>query len=164
MKEEVEAILFSSSDPVSINYIAKKLRIKVSDVSRVIDELISEYERRRTALEIIKLGDKVLMRVKPKYQYLVSGERDLDRPTLRTLAIIALNQPIELSKLVKIRGSRCYEHVRKLENLGLIKAEKKSRTKILTTTDTFLRYFGLNVSSIDELKEILKSKVESLNL
>lgn len=164
MREEVEAILFSSPDPISVKSIAKRLRVKVEDVEKAVNELISDYESRKTALEIIKLGDKVLMRVKPEYQHLVSGERDLDRSTLRTLAIIALNQPIELSKLVKIRGNRCYEHVKKLEYLGLIKAEKKGRTKILTTTDAFLRYFGLSAGSIEDVKEILRRKIGGLNL
>lgn len=164
MKEEVEAILFSSPDPISVKTIAKKLRIRVEDVEKVIDELISDYEGRRTALEVVRLGDKVLMRIKPKYQHLVSGERDLDRPTLRTLAVIALNQPIELSKLVKIRGNRCYEHVKKLESFGLVKAEKKGRTKVLTTTDAFLSYFGLNASDAEDLKDVLRRRIESLNL
>lgn len=159
MKEEVEAILFSSPDPVSLRFIARRLGAKVEDVERAIDDLVKEYESRETALEIVKLGDKALMRVKPRYQHLVSGEKDLDRPTLRTLAVIALNQPMELSKLVKVRGKGCYEHVKKLESLGLIKAEKKGRTKVLTTTDVFLKYFGLNVKSVDELKEVLKKGI-----
>ncbi len=153
MREEVEAILFSSPDPVSLKSIAKKLGVKVEEVERVVDELVSDYRSRRTALEVVRLGDKALMRVKPEYQHLASGERDLDRPTLRTLAFIALNQPIELSKLVKVRGRRCYEHVKILEDFGLIKAEKKGKTKVLTTTDAFLSYFGLK--DVNDLKDVL---------
>jgi len=159
LKEEVEAILFSSPDPVSLRFIARRLGVKVEEVERVVDELVKDYEGRETALEIVKLGDKVLMRVKPRYQHLVSGEKDLDKSTLRTLAVIALNQPVELSKLARIRGNRCYEHVKRLEGLGLIKSEKKGRTKVLTTTDAFLKYFGLNVGSVEELKEVLKRRL-----
>ena len=164
MKEEVEAILFSSPEAVDVREIAKILRIRVEDVERAVNELIKDYESRSTALEIIRLGNKVLMRVKPKYQHLVSGERDSDKSTLRTLAIIAVNQPIELSKLAKMRGNRCYEHVKKLEELGLVKSEKKGRTKVLTTTEAFIRYFGLNVKSVDEIKDVLRKRLESLNL
>ena len=148
MKKEVEAILFSSSEPISVRDIAKILRVKVEDVEKAVDEIIAEYESRDTAIEVIRLGENVLMRVKPAYQHLVlSKERDLDRSTLRTLAIIAVNQPIELSKLVKIRGNRCYEHV---------------KTKVLTTTEGFIRYFGLKAKSVEEVKEILRSKIERL--
>ncbi len=163
MKKEVEAILFSSSEPISVRDIAKILRVKVEDVEKAVDEIIAEYESRDTAIEVIRLGENVLMRVKPAYQHLVlSKERDLDRSTLRTLAIIAVNQPIELSKLVKIRGNRCYEHVKRLKELGLIKAEKKGKTKVLTTTEGFIRYFGLKAKSVEEVKEILRSKIERL--
>ncbi len=164
MKEEIEAILFSSPEPVDVRDIAKILRKKVEDVEEAVNELIKDYESRPTALEIIRLGNRVLMRVKPKYQHLVSGERDLDRSTLRTLAVIAVNQPIELSKLAKLRGNRCYEQVKKLEELGLVKSEKKGRTKVLTTTEAFVKYFGLNVSSIEEIKDVLRRRLESLNL
>ncbi|RLG37552.1 MAG: SMC-Scp complex subunit ScpB [Candidatus Alkanophagales archaeon] len=160
MKREVEAILFSSSEPVSIEEIAKKLKVNVGEVDRVVDEIVRDYESRDTAIEVVRLGDRVLMRVKLEYQYLVSGERDLDRSTLRTLGVIAMNQPIELSKLAKIRGNRCYEHVRRLEKLGLIRSEKKGRTKVLTVTEAFLRYFGLNVDDVEKVGEILRSKVE----
>lgn len=158
MKKEIEAILFSSPDPLDLVTIAKILKVDVEKVKDALDELIKEYESRDTAIEILRLGERVVMRVKPPYQHLVhSKERDLDRSTLRTLALIALNQPLELSKLAKIRGNRCYEHVKRLEELGLIKSEKKGRTKILTTTDSFIKYFGLDAGSIEEVKRVLKS-------
>ncbi len=162
MKKEVEAILFSSSEPVSVIEIARTLKAKVEDVEKAIDEIVKDYESRDSAIEVLRLGDKVLMRVKPKYQHLVSGKRDLDRSILRTLGTIAVNQPIELSKLAKIRGNRCYGHVKRLEELGLVRSEKKGRTKVLTVTDAFIRYFGLDVKSVEEVREFLKSKIKDL--
>jgi segregation and condensation protein B len=154
----VEAILFSSPEPISIKRIARIVRLKVKEVERLIEELISDYNSRNTSLEIIRLKENVLMRVKPQYQSYVTQfvEKDLDKPTLRTLAVIAVNQPIELSKLVKIRGSRCYDHVKKLEEMGLIKSEKSGRTKVLTTTEEFISYFGLKAKDSEEVKRILK--------
>jgi len=127
-----------------------------------LEKLIEEYSSRDTAIEIIRIRDKYLMRVKPAYQKFVGRfvESELDRSCLRTLAIIAIKQPIELSKLAKIRGNRCYEHVKKLEELGFIKAEKKGRTKILTTTKDFAVYFGLNTDDPEEIKKLLKSDLE----
>ena len=40
MKEEVEAILFSSPEAVDVREIAKILRIRVEDVERAVNELI----------------------------------------------------------------------------------------------------------------------------
>jgi len=44
--------------------------------------------------------------------------------------------------------------------LGFIKAEKKGRTKVLTTTKDFAVYFGLNTDDPEEIKKLLKSDLE----
>ena len=155
----VEAILFSATEPLSSISIARIAKTSVKDVESALQKLIEEYSSRETAIEIVKIKDKYLMRVKPAYQKFVGKfvESELDKGCLRTLAIIAVRQPIELSKLAKIRGNRCYEHVKRLEGLGFIKAEKKGRTKVLTTTKDFAVYFGLNTDDPEEIKKLLKS-------
>ena len=155
----VEAILFSATEPLSPLSIARIAKKSVKDVCEALKVLIEEYSSKETAIEIVKIRDRYIMRVKPAYQKYVDRfvESDLDRGCLRTLAMIAINQPIELSKLAKIRGNRCYEHVKRLEELGLIRSEKKGRTKILMTTKDFAVYFGLNTDDPEEIKRILKS-------
>ena len=108
VKRAVEAILFHSADPVSIAELAKSLRRKIEEVERATEELMEEYRNRDCALEIVRVGEKVVMRVKPEYVKYVENlvERYLDRGTLRTLAVIAAKQPITLSKLAKIRGNK----------------------------------------------------------
>ncbi len=157
MQKKIEAILFSCSEPISVKEIAKVLKANVEDVLKALDDLIREYSERDTALEIIRLGDKCLMRVKPIYADIAKiwSERDLDRGTLRTLAIIALKQPVKLSELAKIRGNKCYDHVKKLKELNLISAEKKGRATILKTTENFARYFGLKSNDPEEIRKIL---------
>ena len=158
----VEAILFSATEPLSPLSIARIAKRGVKEVCEALKVLIEEYSSRDTAIEIVKIRDRYIMRVKPKYQRYVGRfvESDLDRGCLRTLAMIAVNQPIELSKLAKMRGNRCYEHVKRLEELGLIKAERKGRTKILTTTKDFAVYFGLDTDDPEEIKRLLKSDLE----
>jgi segregation and condensation protein B len=155
----VEAILFSATEPLSSISIARIAKTSVKKVESALQKLIEEYSSRESAIEVVKLKDKYLMRVKPEYHKFIGKfvESDLDKGCLRTLAVIAINQPIELSKLAKIRGNRCYEHVKKLEELGFIKAEKKGRTKVLTTTKEFAVYFGLKTDKPEEIKEILKA-------
>ncbi len=158
----VEAILFSATEPLSSISIARIAKTSIKEVESALQKLIEEYSSRDSAIEIVKIKDKYLMRVKPVYQKFVGKfvESELDKGCLRTLAIIAIKQPIELSKLAKIRGNRCYEHVKKLEEMGLIKAEKKGRTKVLTTTKDFAVYFGLNTDDPEEIKRLLKSDLE----
>jgi len=61
-----------------------------------------------------------------------------------------------MSDLARIRGNRCYEHVRKLEEMGFIKAEKSGKTKILTTTRKFAEYFGIKAGDPESVKEFLR--------
>ncbi|MBO8180165.1 MAG: SMC-Scp complex subunit ScpB [Archaeoglobus sp.] len=162
LKKIIEAILFSSSEPVDIKELRKVTGKDKVEILNAIGELISDYESRDTSIEIIKVGEKYLMRVKPQYADYVEKYtvREFDRGTLRTLAVIASKQPITLAKLAKIRGNKCYDHVKKLQERGLVKAEKKGRSTILTTTEEFATYFGLQSSEPEKIKEALKSFFE----
>ena len=162
-KKIVEAILFSSPDPLSISKISKMTKLDSGVVERILRDLIHEYNLRDYSIEILELGKKYLMRVKPEYYPYIEkfAEKDMDRGTQRTLAVIALKQPILLSKLAKIRGNKCYSHVRNLEELGLVKSEKKGRSRLLTTTRYFARYFGLKSSDPEEIRRMLSERVDS---
>ncbi len=163
LKKVVEAILFSSSDPLSLSEIIKITRAKKEEVEEALKSLIEEYGERDSAIEIVKIKEKYLMRVKPIYSKFIEKfvEREFDRATLRTLAVIAIKQPITLAKLAKIRGNKCYDHVKKLKELGLIKAEKKGRSTILTTTKEFATYFGLDSNDPKKIKETLLKYYEA---
>lgn len=158
LEKAVEAILFSAPSAVRISEIAKMLREKEEIVEKAIEEIAKRYEAMNSAIEVVKIGDRVLMRVKQEFLDIVERftEKDLDRGTTRTLAVIALKQPITLAKLAKIRGNKCYEHVKKLQELKLINAEKKGRSTILSTTPAFASYFGFEGKSAEEIKEELK--------
>ena len=162
LKKIVEAILFSSSEPVKLTEISKITGKNENEIQSVINTLIEEYSARDTSIEIIGVGGGYLMRVKPQYAEYVERftVREFDRGTLRTLAVIAVKQPITLSKVAKIRGNKCYDHVKKLVERGLIKAEKKGRSTILTTTEEFATYFGLDTGEPEKIKEVLRSYFE----
>ncbi|MDI9641939.1 MAG: SMC-Scp complex subunit ScpB [Archaeoglobaceae archaeon] len=158
LEKAVEAILFSSPEALEISEICKILGEKAENVEKAIEIVAKKYSQMDSAIEIVKLGDRYLMRVKPEFAEIVEKftERELDRGTLRTLAVIAVKQPITLAKLAKIRGNKCYDHVRKLSDLKLINMEKKGRSTVITTTDTFASYFGFESTNLEEIKEKLK--------
>ena len=162
MKKEIEAILFASSESISVSRISRILGLKVEDVEMVLEELTREYSSRDSSIEIVNFGNRYLMRVKPEYSDIVRSltEREFERGLLRTLAIIAIKQPVKLSELAKIRGNRCYEHVRKLKDMGFISEEKKGRSTILRTTKNFAVYFGLKSSEPEEIRETLMNIVK----
>lgn len=162
LKKIIEAILFSSSEPVEVKELKKLTGKDKIEILNALSDLIRDYQSRDTSIEIVKVGEKFLMRVKPQYTGYVDKftVREFDRGTLRTLAVIAVKQPITLAKVAKIRGNKCYEHVRKLRERGLIKAEKKGRSTILTTTEEFATYFGLDSAEPEKIKEVLRSYLE----
>ncbi|AGK60782.1 segregation and condensation protein B [Archaeoglobus sulfaticallidus PM70-1] len=155
VRKIVEAILFSSSEPISPSKIARIVRVKTEIVEKVLRDLVHEYNIRDSSIEIIELKGSYLMRVKPNYTRFVDrfSEKDLDRGTRRTLVVIAIRQPIKLSELAKIRGNRCYEHVKKLEEIGFIETRKEGRSKIITTTKYFAKYYGLEKSDPEYVRE-----------
>jgi len=63
---------------------------------------------------------------------------------MRTLTIIALKQPISKAKLVKMRGSGAYQHVKFLIDRGYLDSYKKGRSSTLETTEQFSDQFGMS--------------------
>ncbi|MFN3384046.1 MAG: SMC-Scp complex subunit ScpB [Archaeoglobaceae archaeon] len=158
IEKAVEAILFSAPSALKVSEIARMLKESEEVIEKAIESVAKKYASMDSAIEIVKIGDRYLMRVKQDLAEIVERftEKDLDKGTTRTLAVIALKQPITLAKLAKIRGNKCYEHVKKLQELKLISAEKKGRSTILNTTPAFASYFGFEGKSVEEIKEELK--------
>jgi segregation and condensation protein B len=75
------------------------------------------------------------------------------------LALVAYKQPITQSQIVKVIGNRAYDYVKILEQRGMIRTEKHSRTKALIATKEFANYFGLE--STEDLKKFFKEMAEN---
>ncbi|RLI81122.1 SMC-Scp complex subunit ScpB [Archaeoglobales archaeon] len=163
-KRIIEAILFSSTDPIKVSDLTSITGIGEDEIRKILSELIEEYQTRNSSIEIVSFGGKYLMRVKPRYSKFIEKfvEREFDKGTLRTLAVIAVKQPITLSKLAKIRGNKCYDHVKKLKKMGFIKTEKKGRSTILTTTKEFATYFGFEGNDPNKIKEVLRKHYDEI--
>ena len=71
------------------------------------------------------------------------GRPVLGQGLTETLALIALNQPIIQSRLVRERGSSVYDHVKELVQRDWVIKVKRGRSSELRTTETFAAEFGL---------------------
>ncbi|MCD4844446.1 MAG: SMC-Scp complex subunit ScpB [Methanosarcinales archaeon] len=150
----IEAALFTAGSPVDLITL-KGLVTNKKRIQKVIGSLIKEYHERKGALEILKIEGKFVMQVKPEYCELVRSiaPGELSPPVLRTLSIIAYHQPIVQSELVDKRGNAVYDHVRELEEWGLISRSPQGRTKIINTTPWFAEYFGLDSSDPEYIRQ-----------
>jgi segregation and condensation protein B len=154
-KALLEAILFTTEKPLSAEEIAKVMKIKKESVEKMLLEIKDKYNTEEHGFTLTETGGYKLS-VKGDYASKVSHltpHADLSRGLLRVLSIIAYHEPINQSEIVKVVGNRTYEYVKDLESRGLIKSEKKSRTKILSTTQRFEEYFGAKKESIKKLAE-----------
>jgi len=121
--------------------------------------LKQEYINRHTSLEILELADeRFVMQLKAEYSPRV--QRLALRPLLtvgplKTLSYIAYRQPLAQKQVLMVRGHHVYSHLKKLEELGLIKRERIGRTKVLRTTQFFADYFGLS-HDLSAMKRQLK--------
>jgi len=148
-KAYVEAVLFVSTDPVNPKEVAKKTGLGVERAEALLNHLKEEYEDRDSGIRIDSSKSGYKMTVAPGYEDQVTGfipETDLTEAQLKTLALIAYEQPIKQSYVVKIRGNRAYNYIKQLINLELVEARKSGRTKILSTTSKFREYFKIKDS------------------
>lgn len=142
----IEAALFMSPKPLSLdelNTIAK-VSSRVETLG-MIRELMSFYNTRKSALEIVELPVGYQMRVKEEYEDEVqqfAQNSMFSRGVMKTLAFIAYKQPITQSVVVKYRNNKAYDHLKLLLEQGFIKKEPRGRTFVLTTTTKFIEYFG----------------------
>ncbi len=146
LKSAIEAALFMANKPVSIEKLSKMLKTDSEKIKEVIEDFKKEFEKPEHGIHILETSSGYQIRVKPELAPLVrtlTPYRDLGRGLLRVLALVAYKQPITQAEIVKVIGNRTYEYVKRLEERGLIKTMKHSRTKALFVTKEFANYFGL---------------------
>jgi len=156
----LEAILFTSTEPVSLELLEKKLRIRGQTIQVMIEILKQKYSKEESGVELSVMGGYRLT-VKNEFMENVSDltpHADMSRGLLRALAIIAYHQPISQSDIVKVIGNRTYDYVKDLEKKGLVKCERKSRTKMLSITPHFEEYFGKKGEDMKKLLAEMKEE------
>ncbi len=153
----LEAIFF-----VSGRFLTMSELVALSDLNPVIIQQLTEklrekYGKDDSAIEIIEKNGLWKMDVKPDYTYLINklatGSAEFSKAEQETLAIIAFKQPIKQSVIIKIRGNKAYEHIKKFSDLDLIKKKKTGHTYELSLSDDFYDYFNVGSEPNNLLKE-----------
>ena len=172
-KSVIEAIIFSSDEPIPEPEIIKAIKaidgeeteIASEDVQKAISELNSFYEQNNLAINIVEVAKGFLHATKPefaKYVGYLSSEKSklrLSQAALETLAIIAYNQPLTKPELEAIRGVNSDYILTTLLEKQLMnitgRAETIGRPLLYQTTKEFLKYFGLkDLSDLPKPREI----------
>lgn len=164
-KAAIEAMLFSSPEPVSARKLAEPLRdtgIGVRGVRKLIKQLAEEYVATGRAFSIEEIAGGFQIMTKPEFaEYIADlhgsgGGGRLSQAALETLAVIAYKQPVTRADIEAIRGVHAGPLLRMLLQKGLVKitgrAEVLGRPLLYGTTKRFLEYFALK--SLNELPRV----------
>lgn len=176
----IEALIFASDEPLTPNEIINAIKgidgvdteITTEEIESVVDELNKRYEENGSAFIILKIAHGYSFATRPnhaKYVGYLSTEkskRRLSNAALETLAIIAYKQPITKPELEMIRGVNSDYTLNTLLEKNLVtisgRAESVGRPLLYSTTDEFLKYFGLrtinDLPKPREIEEIMKDE------
>jgi segregation and condensation protein B len=150
---KIEAILYLKGKPLSLSEIAEYAACDRTTAEEGIIELMDNYARRDSALEVVETPNGYTLQVRSDFHDLVQTliPVELGIGALRTLAAIALNSPMLQSDLINLRGSGAYQHVPELVELGFVRKRRDSdsRSYSLQVTPKFHQYF-----QIDQLPQI----------
>jgi len=166
----IEAMIFSSENPISAEKIASILEINKEDVEEIVKLLVQEYNfNEMKGIEIVEVAGGYFFRTKIKYapfirKIVMGKESDLSRSAMETLAIIAYKQPITRSEIEHIRGVDSSNPIRSLLEKKLIKIQGRKdvpgRPHVYGTTKEFLKAFGIKdlteLPNLREIKDIMK--------
>jgi len=157
----VEAILFATSDPVTIKELNDRMP-HGADAAEALVYLCKRYEGR--GVNVVKVGDAWAIRTAPDLGFLMQKEtvetRKLSRAAIETLAIIAYHQPVTRAEIEEIRGvSVSRGTVDQLLEMEWIRFGRRRMTPgrpvTFVVTQDFLDHFGLeSARDLPGLKEL----------
>lgn len=157
MMARIEAVLYASSKPLSIKEI--QLAAGTTSISKAVKlarEVAKKINTTMKSIEVVELDGSFVMQLKPSYNNIVkrfSAKPFLSNGVLKTLACIVHLQPVNSKRLLEIRGTQVYKHLKLLLQTGFIKYEKVGRNKVYMTSKKFQEYFGIKDGKLDLLKE-----------
>ncbi len=159
----LEAIIFASKEPVSIQDLKKSCPF-IENIVTTLEGLIDFYSDR--AINLVKIKNTYAFRTSSFYGNYVSPTVEkkvkLSRAAKETLAVIAYHQPVTRAEIEDIRGVSLYKGLMDtlLESKWISIGQRRDTPGMpvtYVTTNDFLDYFGLNtvkdLPNFEELKE-----------
>ncbi len=160
LKPALEAILFAAGYPVSFEKLSNALKLEISKVKALADDMKGDYDERGISLMVYE--DSCQLCTKEEHIDLirdvlgVKRGGNLSRSSMEALAIVAYHQPVTRSYIEQLRGMDSSYAVNNLIDKKLIEVcgrlDAPGHPSLYRTTDDFLRVFGLN--SLSELPPV----------
>ena len=160
----IEALLFSSSRPLSEKEILSAFDLRSPPTSNEIKEALKSIEEKysENSIELVKVASGYRLRIRQEYSPWVAKlweakPQKYSRALLETLALIAYKQPITGGEIEEVRGvSVSSQIIRTLLDRSWIKVvghrDVPGRPALFSTTKDFLD--DLNLSKLSDLPEL----------
>ncbi len=164
----LEAILFSSGDPIELDKLSEAADIDKKQTLDIIEKLSDKYSAENCGIELLTLNNSYQLATKKKYAGYIKTALEIKKNTvlspaaMEVLTVVAYNQPVTKSFVEHVRGVDSSSTVNSLVEKNLLveagRLEMPGRPIAYVTTDTFLRAF--QISSLDELPPLPEQKVK----
>ena len=160
----IEALLFSSSRPLSEKEILSAFDLRSPPTSNEIKEALKSIEEKysENSIELVKVASGYRLRIRQEYSSWVAKlweakPQKYSRALLETLALIAYKQPITRGEIEEVRGvSVSSQIIRTLLDRSWIKVvghrDVPGRPALFSTTKDFLD--DLNLSKLSDFPEL----------
>ncbi len=161
LERQVEAILFSASEPLDLETIEKRVQ-STTNIKSVLEKIQENYKTR--GINLICIKNKWSFRTAEDLSKLMSlqksTQKKLSKATVETLAIIVYHQPVTRSEIEEIRGvsfaSNTLEILLELDWVRPAgRKDVPGKPIQYATTENFLNHFNIqklsDLPTIDEL-------------
>lgn len=155
--EKVEAALFIAGRFINLQELIMLTDVNPIMLKEILNRLEKKYAEGKGVLRLIERSNSWKMDVAEKYHYLINklatGNAEFTKAEQETLAIIAYKQPIKQSVIIKIRGNKSYDHIKKFRDLGLVVAKPSGHTLDLSLSEEFYEYFNVHNNENSVIEE-----------
>ena len=154
LKSAVEALIFASDKPITLEQIKKILGdLDAASINKIITELKNEYELQNRGIRVVEIAGGFQMITNSSFAPFLKKlfknrySDKLSKPALESLAIIAYKQPLTKAEIESLRNVNVDGVMKSLLDKNLIRicGRKKvpGRPFVFGTTREFLEHFGL---------------------
>ena len=171
----LEAILFASGEPVSVERLARAVESDARTVGRVLERMGDRYDFERRGIKLVRLENKAQLCTRPEYADWVRRVMETRKPptlsqaALETLSIVAYRQPVTRAFVEQLRGVDSSNTFHSLQEKGLIeecgRLDVPGHPFLYRTTSAFLRVFGIqSLKELPDLPELSGAEGEQLTI
>ena len=149
----IEALLFASGEPISLDRLSEASGIEPETVVKLIDRLERKYNVSDSALRVLRLENSYQLSTREEYAAYIKRAMENNRQArlspaaLEVLAVVAYNQPVTKAFVEQVRGTDSSGVINTLVERELLyeagRLELPGRPITYKTTDNFLRCFKL---------------------